>query len=125
MPRRASCAATIVPEKPPPMIATGTRSDVIIGPILRPRRPSPYLLDVMIGFGHPATRGIGPPAWNPGGDQGPQAGADQLEADPHCAPAVLRPADPQRARMLEEEAVNDALLGFDLVGRHDPSNPCW
>src|SRR5438270_9080004 len=34
-PRRASCAARIVPEAPPPTIATGSRSDFVVRPILR------------------------------------------------------------------------------------------
>src|SRR5919112_1073216 len=95
MPRRASCAATIVPEKPPPTMATTRRSaasDVIVGPLLRLGRAGPDFLDIMIGLGDDAAGGVGEPAGNGGMDERRQAGADQLDADPGGAGAMRDPA---------------------------------
>src|SRR6476469_7420157 len=104
------------------MMATGTRrSDVILGPVLRLRRSRPYLLDVIVGLGYPAPRGICAPAWNSCMDQCRQSSADQLEADPDRAAAVPRPAHPERTRMLEEQPVHEAAFWFDLVCRHGPA----
>src|SRR5215207_9341412 len=93
MPRRASCAATMVPEKPAPTMATGaSRSNVIVRPLLRIARPRLDLLDVIIGLGDSAAGRVGEPAGDDAVDQSREPGTDQLEPDPDCSRAMLRPA---------------------------------
>src|SRR5436190_1914597 len=121
MPRRASCAAMIVPEKPPPMIATGTRSDFIVGPALRVRRARLARLDVIVDSGHGLARGFREPARHGGVHQCGATGADQLRANLHRARAMARPRHPQRTRMIAEQAPHGSRRrsGLDrLVGRH-------
>src|SRR5437763_3198058 len=98
MPRRASCAARIVPENPPPTIATGAcRSDFIIGPILRVRRTGLTCLNVVVDAGHGPARRFGEPAWNRGVDDGGAARTDQFGTDLHRPRAMRRPAHAERA----------------------------
>src|SRR4051812_5521244 len=102
-PRRASWAATIVPENPPPIMATGVRcSDIIVGPLLRLARSGADLLHVEIGLGDDAPRCVGEPAGDDAVNHCRQPGADQPEADLQRARAMLEPAQPERARMIGE-----------------------
>src|SRR5688572_16709938 len=104
IPRRASCAATIVPEKPPPIMATGAgRSDVIVGPLLRLARPGLDLLDILVGLGDDAAGGVSEQAGDQRVDEGSEPCANQLGADAERAGAVRDPAQPQRARMIDEQ----------------------
>src|SRR6476661_4198197 len=96
IPRRASCAARIVPENPPPMIATGTRSDFIVRPILRVLRARLAALDVVVDSGHGLAGGLGEQARHRGMDDCGTAGAAQLRADLYCAGAMPRPSHPER-----------------------------
>src|SRR6185369_4610081 len=124
MPRRASWAARIVPEKPPPMIATGTRrSDFIVGPHVRVFGAGFAGLDVVVDARHRAARGLGEPARHGGMDDGRAARADQLRADLERTCPMTRPRHAERARMLEEQAVDyPSLAAFAVVvgGRHGP-----
>src|SRR5215212_10977549 len=96
-PRCASWAARMVPEKPPPMIATGkTRSDFIIGPVLRIGRAGLTALDVVVDAGHRSSASLREPARHDRVDQDGAAGADQFGADLHCADSVTGPGHTQR-----------------------------
>src|SRR5436309_11577061 len=123
IPRRASWAARIVPEKPPPMIATGARrSDFIIRPALRISRARLALLDMVVDAGDRAPGGLGEPAGDRGMNEGGKPGADQLAADPDRANAVACPTHAQRARVLDEQPLDDPPpLRLLLVRRHGPS----
>src|SRR5215216_3000563 len=99
MPRRASCAARIVPENPPPMIATGTRSDFIVGPVLRIFSACLAALDMVVDPGHGLSGGLGEQAGHGGVDDCGTTRADQFRADLHRAGAVPRPGHPERSRM--------------------------
>src|SRR3954468_7429216 len=93
----------MVPEKPPPMIATGTRSDFIIGPALRVRGIRFPRLDVIVNAGDGLACRLGKPSRDRGMDQGGATRADQLGADLDRARTVARPAHPERTRMLDEQ----------------------
>src|SRR5437763_5704481 len=108
MPRRASCAARIVPENPPPTIATGAcRSDFIIGPILRVRRAGLARLYMVVDSGHGPPGGFREPAGHRGMDNRGTAGADQLGADLDRPRTVRRPAHAERSGMRENQAVDE------------------
>src|SRR6185369_7370998 len=126
-PRRASWAARIVPDAPPPTIATGTtRSDFVVRPGLRICSAG-FALDHVIV--HPLdrlARGLGEPRRNRRMDDAGGARADQLGADLDRADAVTRPAHAQRARVFKEHAVHDPVLvvrNVRLIGRHHPCPP--
>src|SRR4051812_9674666 len=109
IPRRASWAAIMVPEKPPPIIATGTsRSDFIIGPVLRVRRARFSRLDVLVDAGDGLTAGFGEPPGHGGVNEHCQPGGNQLAADLHGADAVARPAHAERSRMMDEHSIDEA-----------------
>src|SRR4051812_46444302 len=111
MPRRASWAAIMVPEKPPPMIATGTRpSDFIVGPVLRIGGAGFALGHVVVHVGDGLARGLGEPARHDRMDHAGKARADQLAADLHRADAVRGPAHAERARVLDEHACDEARM---------------
>src|SRR5215210_3341111 len=100
IPRRASCAARIVPDAPPPTIATGTRrSDFIIGPHLWVRRPG-FALDHMVM--HPLDRlagSLGEPARHHCVDDAGHPRGHQLCADLQRADAMTKPTQAKRAGM--------------------------
>src|SRR4051812_42538031 len=102
MPRRASCAARTVPEKPPPTIATDVL-DFIIRPVLRicrVRFPSRHMVvHVADGF----SGGLGEPAGHHGMNETGEPGADERGADRDRSNPVTAPAHPERARMIEEQ----------------------
>src|SRR6185437_16059246 len=106
IPRLASCAARIVPENPPPMIATGTRrSDFIVRPILRIRSVRFAAHHVLV---HPVdglASGLGKPPGHCRMDQAGETGSDELGRDNDGPCAMRRPAHAERARMLEEEPI--------------------
>src|SRR5690349_19631785 len=108
MPRRASWAARMVPEKPPPTIATGTSrsSDFIIGPVLRVGRAGFPRLDMVVDPGHRLPASLGEPARHDRVDEHGAAGADELRADLDCAGAMPSPGHAERPRMLKEQAVD-------------------
>src|SRR3954454_21109837 len=107
MPRRASWAARMVPEKPPPMIATGTaRSDFIVGPVLRIGRVRLAALDVVVNAGHRSSARLGEPARYDRMDQDRTSRADQFRGDFRGANPMLRPSHSERAWMLEEQTVH-------------------
>src|SRR6187455_221258 len=109
--RRASWAATIVPEKPPPMMATSA-SDIIVGPLLRLARSRPDLLDVIVGFGDGASRRVREPARDEAVDHGRAAGEDQLPADLECSRAMCGPGQSQRPWMFDEQPVQHCIAPF-------------
>src|SRR5512132_2208468 len=104
MPLRARCAATMVPENPPPTIATGRcRSDVIVRPLLRVLRPHAPLLDVVAEVDNlPACR-FGEPARYNRVNQACTPYSQQLEADLGRSGAMLSPRHPERSWMVREE----------------------
>src|SRR4029079_295181 len=113
IPRAASWAARIVPEAPPPTMATGTfRSDFVVRPALRvccPRFP----LDHMIM--HPVDRLAGrlrEPARHKRMDEAGGPCAHQGRADDHGAHPMSRPTHSQRARMIDEQAVQKTRIDF-------------
>src|SRR5689334_10049997 len=122
MPRRASCAAIMVPEKPPPMIATGTaRSDFIVGPVLRIGCARLAALDMVIDPGDRLARRVGEPAWNCRVNERRATGAEQLRTDFDCARAMAGPRHSEGARMFQEKPMDDPLLAaidVGLVGCH-------
>src|SRR4051794_3010908 len=103
MPLRASCAASIVPENPPPIIATGTRSDFIIRPILRVRSARLSRVDVVVDPGHGLARGLGEAAGDHRMDHARETRTDQLRANFSCAGAMPCPGHSKRARVLDEQ----------------------
>src|SRR3954451_14323175 len=103
MPRRASWAAIMVPEKPPPTIATGTsRSDFIIGPVLRVRRAGFSRLDMLVNAVHRLARTFREPPRHSRVDNRGATSADQLCADLHRSGSVTGPAHSKRAWVLKE-----------------------
>src|SRR5437868_9060697 len=125
MPRRASWAAMMVPEKPPPTIATGTsRSDLIIWPVFRVRGAGLARLDVVVDAGHRLAARFGEPAGHCGVNEHRQPRANQLAADLHRADAVARPGHTERAWMLDKHPMKNARLtrlADGLLAGHDPS----
>src|SRR6476646_7215615 len=127
MPRRASWAARIVPEAPPPTIATAVwRSDFVVRPILRVRRAGFARLDMVVDARHRLARGLREATRNDRVDDRGATRADQLGADLHRADAVPRPAHAERARMLTEQAVGQsrAILG-PLLRSHPSTLAFW
>src|SRR5689334_5576863 len=129
MPRRASCAAMMVPEKPPPMIATGTgRSNFIIGPVLRIGRGCLAALNMVVDARHRLSGCVREPAGDGRVNERRAAGTQELRSDLHRACAVTRPRHAKRARMLEEEPVDDALpstVDVRLVRGHRSLPKIW
>src|SRR5256885_4331671 len=125
MPRRASWAAMIVPEKPPPTIATGAcRSDFIVRPVLRVGGARFARLDVVVDASHGFSAGLGEPARHDRMDQDRAARADQLGADLDGSGAMAGPSHPKRARMVNEQTVHQARiasLADRLFAGHGPS----
>ena len=115
MPRRASCAARIVPEKPPPTIATGipvrfhSRAN-------SPGLPRPLCASHMvIHAGDGLAGGLGEQRGDHGVDDAGEARADQLGADPTAPmpwPAQLIPSERGCSR---NNAVGDSPLPLPSV----------
>src|SRR4051812_37660316 len=120
IPRRASWAARMVPEKPPPTIATGTRrSDFIIRPVLRISGARSALHHMVVHVRDGLPRSLGEPAGNDGMHETGKPGAHQLRPDLQSAGAMTRPAHSERARMLEKHAIhNTPVVGIDFIRRH-------
>src|SRR5438874_12627924 len=106
MPRRASCAARIVPENPPPMMAT---SDFIVGPIARVSGAGFPLRHMIVHVSNGFAGGLGEPRGNNRMDQAGRARADKASTDRDRADAMPQPAHAERTRVLKEPAVDDAL----------------
>src|SRR4051794_38407515 len=107
MPRRASWAARMVPDAPPPTMATAfRRSDLVVRPALRVGRARLTALDMIVDASHGPAGGLGEPAGHGGMDDRRQASADQLAADLHRSDPVARPAHAERARMRDEQALH-------------------
>src|SRR3990170_2440472 len=110
-PRRASSAANIVPEKPPPTIATAVRrSDLIVGPLLgvgRARLPADHMV---VQLHHRPPGGLGEPARHDRMDRAGHARRDHRPRDPHRAQSMLEPGHSERARMVVKQAPREALL---------------
>src|SRR5438270_9017592 len=108
MPRRASWAARIVPDAPPPTIATVVeRSDFVIRPILRVGRARLARLDMVVDAGDRPPGSLGEPARNDRVNNRRAPSADQLRADRNGAHSMACPAHPKRARMREEQSIRD------------------
>src|SRR5690349_3047091 len=103
IPRRANCAARMVPENPPPTIATGTRSDLIIGPCVWIGGARLAALDVVVDVADGPARRVREPAGHRGMDHRRAARTDQLGADLDRADAMARPGHAQRVRMFDEQ----------------------
>jgi hypothetical protein len=96
-------AATIVPENPPPTIATGIRRSVIGALCVE-------ILDVVVNSNDGVRCGFAEYSRDSGMDQCSAAGADQLESDFHCAGSVASPAHPERPWMFEEQVIDSAFV---------------
>src|SRR4051794_18747106 len=106
MPRRASWAARIVPDAPPPTIATCTGSDFVVRPVLRVGRARLALHHMLVHAGDRLAGGLGEDPGHDGVDQARTARTNQPGADPDGANTVTCPAHPERARMLQEHTVD-------------------
>src|SRR5690348_8072294 len=114
---------SIVPDAPPPTIATGTsRSDFVIRPVLRIGGIGLAALDMVVDAGHgPARRIREPPGYRRVDDRR-AARPDQLCADLHRARAVAGPSHPERSWMIDEKTLyRSAVSALGLVGRHGPA----
>ena len=90
---RASCAARIVPEAPPPTIATVTRrSDLVVRPRLRIRRTRPPAGHVIVHVGDGLARRLGEHPRHDRMNQPRKPCADQASADHDGARPVGRPS---------------------------------
>src|ERR671912_2317598 len=124
-PLRASCAATIVPEKPPPMTATGRRrSDFIVRPFVRILRARLALHHDVMKAQNGAAGGLSEPYRYNGVNDAGCARADQLGPDLHGPGTMARPAHSQRARMVGEDVPGP---WFSLFYSHCPTRcePNW
>src|SRR5215207_1426409 len=124
-PLRASCAETIVPEKPPPMTATGRRrSDFIVRPFVRIFRARFALHHDVVEPQDGAAGGLGEPCGYNGVDDTGCARADQLGADLHSTGTMAGPAHSERTRMVGEDVPGP---WFSLFYSHFPvrCEPNW
>src|SRR4051794_10056189 len=113
MPRPASWAARIVPDAPPPTIATGTRrSDFIIRPVLRIGRISLAGLDVIVDPRDRLSGSLGEPPRHDCMNQAGGAGTKQRRPDGHGPNPMLRPTHAERTRMVDEEAADRSALAL-------------
>src|SRR3954468_15165694 len=93
MPRPASWAARIVPDAPPPTIATGTRrSDFVVRPVLRICRAGSALRHVVVHVGDRLARRLREHARDDGMDEAGETGTHQPHADGKRADAMSSPA---------------------------------
>src|SRR6478672_12806462 len=119
IPRFASCAARIVPEAPPPTIATGMRSDLVVRPRLRICGAGLSLVHMIVHAGNRLPGCLGEQARHYRMNDAGDARTDQLDANRNSANAMSHPAHSKRARMLREQAVGQSrmMLGL-LLRRH-------
>src|SRR6476646_50755 len=108
MPRRASCTARMVPEAPPPTIATGNRSDFVVRPSLRICGAGLSLVHMVVHVRDRLAGGLGKDPWNDSVHYAGETGSDQPGADCSSADAVPSPAHPERTRMFQEHAAGQA-----------------
>src|SRR4029079_16769619 len=93
IPRRASCAARIVPDAPPPIIATVVeRSDFVVRPVLRLGRARFALRHMIVHSGNRLAGGLGEQARHDGVNDARTASADQPRANRDRYDAMARPA---------------------------------
>src|SRR5436305_1508436 len=100
MPRRASWAARIVPDAPPPTTATCPWSDFVVRPVLRVGRARLALHHMLVHAGDRLARGLREQPGHDGVHQARTARSDQPRADRDRANAVVGPGHAKRARML-------------------------
>src|SRR5687768_5900679 len=111
MPLRASWAATIVPENPPPTIATGfCRSDFIVGPFLGVARATVALLHHAVKPDDCSSGGLREPGRYSRMDDAGGAGANQLGPDPDRASAMTNPSHPEGTRVVGEDVSGPCLM---------------
>src|ERR1044071_7877272 len=100
IPWRARFAATIVPEKPAPIMQTGARRSGIAGSLRI------QALDVIVNPDDRLRSGIAKHARHDGMNQGRKARAYQLEANLHRTRSVTGPGHSERAGMFQEQAID-------------------
>src|SRR5205085_3572012 len=120
IPFRASWAATMVPEKPPPTMATGeSPSDFVVRPVLRIGSACFALRHMVVHLGDRLSGGLGEHTGHDRMDDACTASANQSRTDCDCADPVARPAHPERTRMFQEHTVGESrALLCSLLGRH-------
>src|SRR5690349_3934404 len=111
------------------MIATGpSRSDFIIGPVLRVGRAGFALVHMVVHAGHGLARGLGEPAADRGMNQARATRADELGPDLDGACSVARPAHAKRPWMLSKHSIHRARrfrLGDLLFASHALAFDKW
>src|SRR5689334_15470217 len=118
MPFRARFAATIVPEKPPPTMATGL-SDFVVRPVLRVLRARFALRHMVVHVGNRLAGGLGEHTRHHCVNDAGAARADEPRANRDSANAVSCPAHPKGAWMFQEHAVGQSRASLCLLlGRH-------
>src|SRR6185295_9225133 len=108
MPRRASWTARMVPEAPPPTIATGALN-LVVRPGLRVRRASFALIHVVVHVRDRLSGGLREEARHGGVNDTGEAGADQARTDRDGSHTMTSPAHSERARMFKKHAVCQTL----------------
>src|SRR5438270_11611533 len=103
MPRRASCAARIVPDAPPPTIATWKRSDFVFRPMLRVCRAGPAPHHMIVHGGYCSSGGLPEKPWNDGMHEAGESGREEPYGDGGGAHAVRCPAHPEGARVFPKQ----------------------
>src|SRR5690349_4092102 len=119
-PCRANWAAKIVPDAPPPTIATfAWPLDFVVRPGLRICGASFALGHMVVHVRDGLAGCLSENARHDRMDDASKPGADQPAANCHCSDAMSCPAHPERARVFQEQAVGHsrALLGL-LLRRH-------
>jgi len=110
----------MVPEAPPPTIATAARrSDFVVRPILRVRRARLPPHHVVVHAGNRLAGGLREEPRHDRMDQAGNPGTDQPYTNIYGTDAVPPPAHAKRARMLEEQAVRQSAIAA-LLCRHAP-----
>src|SRR4051812_37904470 len=104
-PRFASWAARIVPEAPPPTIATGTRSDLVVRPVLRVLCAGFARDHVVVHAVDRLARGLGEDTRNYRMTDAGETSPYQANADCHRSKAMPRPAHPARSWMIQKQTV--------------------
>lgn len=92
MPRRANWAARIVPDAPPPTIATGTcRSDFVVRPALRIGGARFASSHVVVHVGDRLTRSLREYPWDDRMDETGKTGTNKPGADRDRPDAMVSP----------------------------------
>ena len=127
MPRCASCAARIVPDAPPPTIATVVeRSDFVVRPVLRVGRARLTPRHMLVHAGNRLAGGLGENSRHDRVNKAGAARSDQPGADRDGAHSMARPAHSQRARMIEEQPVDiSCSVRRTLLRRHTLPLHSW